>query len=222
MDAHTILRIKPELTRFLHQFDDCFGRVSTRRYLDLYVEGQLSDLERKSIEPMADASGEPPRNLQQFLSLFRWDEQRLRDRLQQHVGRHHLDPDSVGVIDETSFVKKGDKTTCVHLAYATADFHTLLDGDLFLPEPTWMRTGSAVKREAFRTRWCIVPNGRSPWSNINGRWPTACGLPGSPSMRIMVETACFGWFGAELRRRGAGRFDGLDATAGPVVQGECP
>jgi len=155
MDANTILRIKPELTRFLHQFDDCFGRVSTRRYLDLYVEGQLSDLERKSIEPMADASGEPPRNLQQFLSLFRWDEQRLRDRLQQYVGRHHGDPDSVGVIDETSFVKKGDKTACVqrqhcgavgkiencvvsvHLAYATANFHTLLDGELFLPEDTW-------------------------------------------------------------------------------------
>jgi len=155
MDANTILRIKPELNRFLHQFDDCFGRVSSRRYLDLYVEGQLSDLERKSIEPMADACGEPPRNLQQFLSLFRWDEQRLRDRLQQHIGRHHPDPDSVGVIDETSFVKKGDKTACVqrqhcgavgkiencvvsvHLAYATANFHTLLDGELFLPEDTW-------------------------------------------------------------------------------------
>jgi SRSO17 transposase len=155
MDANTILRIKPELTRFLHQFDDCFGRVSSRRYLDIYVEGQLSDLERKSIEPMADAYGEPPRNLQQFLSLFHWDEQRLRDHLQQHVGRHHAEAHSVGVIDETSFVKKGDKTACVqrqhcgavgkiencvvsvHLAYATANFHTLLDGELFLPEDTW-------------------------------------------------------------------------------------
>ena len=155
MDANTILRIKPELTRFLHQFDDCFGRVSSRQYLDVYVEGQLSDLERKSIEPMADARGEPPRNLQQFLSLFRWDEKRLRDCLQQHIGRHHPDPDSVGVIDETSFVKKGDKTACVqrqhcgavgkiencvvsvHLTYAAANFHTLLDGELFLPEATW-------------------------------------------------------------------------------------
>lgn len=155
MDANIILRIKPELTRFLHQFDDCFGRVSTRRYLDLYVEGQLSDLERKSIEPMADACGEPPRNLQQFLSLFRWDEHRLRDRLQQYIARNHFHPDSVGVLDETSFAKKGSKTACVqrqhcgavgkmencvvsvHLAYATPVFHTLLDGDLFLPEDTW-------------------------------------------------------------------------------------
>ena len=113
MDASTILKVKPELTRFLHQFDGDFGRVTTRRYLDLYVEGQLSNLPRKSIEPMADAFGEPPRNLQEFLSLFRWDEQGVRDKLQQYVGRRHAHPQSVGVMDETSFVKKGDKTACV-------------------------------------------------------------------------------------------------------------
>ena len=155
MDVKMIMRIKPELTRFLHQFDDCFGRITTRRYLDLYVEGQLSDLPRKSIEPMADAVGEPPRNLQQFLSLFRWDQEALRDRLQQYVARRHTHPHSVGVIDETSFPKKGDKTACVqrqhcgavgklenclisvHLGYATPDFYTLLDGELYLPEETW-------------------------------------------------------------------------------------
>jgi SRSO17 transposase len=160
MDADTIMRIRPELTRFLHQFDDCFGRVSTRRYLDLYVEGQLSDLQRKSVELMADYFGEPPRNLQQFLGLFRWDPRRLRDRLQQHVAGHHAHRHSVGVIDETSFVKKGRKTACVqrqhcgaagkiencvvsvHLGYAVAGggrrgFHTLLDGELYLPEHTW-------------------------------------------------------------------------------------
>ena len=113
MDVKTIMRIKPELTRFLHQFDDCFGRITTRRYLDLYIEGQLSDLPRKSIEPMADAFGEPPRNLQQFLSLFRWDEAAARDRLQQYVARRHTHRHSVGVIDETSFAKKGNKTACI-------------------------------------------------------------------------------------------------------------
>ena len=180
MDANTILRIKPELTRFLHQFDDCFGRVSTRRYLDLYVEGQLSDLERKSIEPMADACGEPPRNLQQFLSLFRWDQQRLRDRLQQYVARRHWHRESVGVLDETSFVKKGDKTAgvqrqhcgavgklencvvSVHLAYATPAFHTLLDGELFLPQDTWHADRSRCRHAGIpdevvhRPKWQIA------------------------------------------------------------------
>ena len=113
MDADTILRIKPELTRFLHPFDDCFGRVTTRRYLDLYLEGQLSNLPRKSLEPIADYFGEPPRNLQEFLGLFRWDEGAVRDRLQQGVARRHAYPHSVGVFDETGYVKKGDKTAGV-------------------------------------------------------------------------------------------------------------
>jgi len=180
MDAKTIMRIKPELTRFLHQFDDCFGRITTRRYLDLYVEGQLSDLPRKSIEPMADAFSEPPRNLQQFLSLFRWDEVAAGDRLQQYVARRHTHPHSVGTIDETSFVKKGDMTACVqrqhcgavgkiencvvsvHLGYATPDFYTLLDGQLFLPEDTWHQDRQRCEQAGipedvvYRPKWQIA------------------------------------------------------------------
>jgi SRSO17 transposase len=180
MDADAILRIKPELTRFLHQFDDCFGRVTTRRYLDLYVEGQLSDLPRKSIEPMADAFGEPPRNLQEFLGLFRWEEGAMRDRLQQHVARRHAHPHSVGPIDETSFVKKGEHTAgvqrqhcgavgktencvvSVHLGYATPEFHTLLDGELYLPEKTWhedrdrCRQAGVPDDVVYRPKWRIA------------------------------------------------------------------
>lgn len=180
MDASTIMQIKPELTRFLHQFDDCFGRVTTRRYLDLYVEGQLSDLPRKSIEPMADAFGEPPRNLQEFLGLFRWDELAVRDRLQQHLARCHGHPQSVGVIDETSFVKKGNQTACVqrqhcgavgkiencvvsvHLGYATPEFYSLIDGELYLPEETWhndrerCREAGIPDDVVYRSKWQIA------------------------------------------------------------------
>lgn len=177
MDASTIMKLKPELTRFLHQFDPCFGRVTTRRYLDLYVEGQLSDLPRKSIEPMADAVGEPARNLQEFLGLFRWDEPAVRDGLQQYVARRHAHPQSVGVVDETSFVKKGQKTACVqrqhcgavgkiencvvsvHLGYATPDFYSLVDGELFLPEKTWQQNRDRCRQAGipdevvYRPKW---------------------------------------------------------------------
>ena len=53
MDADTILRIRPALTRYLKEFDDCFGRVTTRRHLDTYVEGQRSDLERKRAQAIS-------------------------------------------------------------------------------------------------------------------------------------------------------------------------
>ena len=155
MDADTVLKIKPALTRYLHEFDGYFGRITARRHLDTYVMGQLGPLERKSVEPMADASGTPPRTLQEFLGLYRWDESALRDRLQQRVAQRHSHANSVGIIDETSFVKKGDQTACVqrqhcgaagkqencvvsvHLGYATPEFHTLVDGELYLPKDTW-------------------------------------------------------------------------------------
>jgi SRSO17 transposase len=179
MDADTVLRIKPALTQYLHEFDGCFGRVTARQHLDTYVQGQLSDLLRKSVEPMADAAGVPPRNLQEFLSLYRWDESAMRDKVQQLVAARHAHAYSVGILDETSFVKKGDQTACVqrqhcgavgktencvvsvHLGYATPDFYTLLDGELYLPEQTWhedrqrCRAAGIPDEVVYRSKWRI-------------------------------------------------------------------
>jgi SRSO17 transposase len=180
MDVSTILAVKPALTAFLHEFDGCFCQARTRAYLRVYVAGQLSDLDRKSVEPMADAAGVPPRSLQEFLSLFKWDELALRDRLQHRVAGRHAAPNSVGVIDETSFAKKGDKTACVqrqhcgclgklencvvsvHLGYVAGDFHTLLDGELFLPQETWdqnrtrCRAAGIPDDVVYRPKWKIA------------------------------------------------------------------
>jgi len=152
MDAAQIRRLQPMLTSYLKRFDDCFSRKDTRKHLSVYVEGQLSDLDRKSVEPIALAAGVPVRTLQEFLSQHRWQEDLARDRLQTIVAEEHVSEHSVGIIDETSAVKKGDKTpgvqrqylgtvgkkdngiVTVHLAYSADDFHCLLDGDLFLPE----------------------------------------------------------------------------------------
>ena len=189
MDAEMILQIRPALTRYLREFEGCFGRVSTRGHFATYVRGQLSDLPRKSVEPIADAAGEPPRNLQQLLSLFQWDEEAVRDRLQQRVARRHHDSQAVGIIDETSFLKKGDKTAgvqrqhcgavgktdncvvSVHLGYATPYFHTLLDGELYLPE-SWhldrQRCGEAGIPDdvVYRSKWRIaLEQVKRAWSN---------------------------------------------------------
>ena len=71
MDAQQIRRLETELAIYLREFDDCFGRVEPARHLRTYVRGQLSDLHRKSIEPMADAASVKPRDLQHFQSLKR-------------------------------------------------------------------------------------------------------------------------------------------------------
>ena len=177
MDAQTVMEIRPALTTYLHEFEGCFANVHSQRHLETYVAGQLSDLQHKSIEPIADAAGVPPRTLQEFLSLARWDEAAARERLQRRVARRHSHPHSIGVIDETSFVKKGNKTACVqrqhcgavgktencvvsvHLGYAVGDFHTLLDGEPYLPEQTWhnnrtrCRAAGIPDDVVYRSKW---------------------------------------------------------------------
>jgi SRSO17 transposase len=152
MDAVQIRNLKPRLAKYVSRYDDCFARRDTREHLSVYVEGQLSDVPQKSVEPMALRAGIPPRTLQEFLARYKWDEDQMRRRVQEIVAREHASPRSIGIIDETSDQKKGTKTpgvqrqhcgaagkqdnciVTVHLGYAADDFHTLIDGELFLPE----------------------------------------------------------------------------------------
>ena len=110
MDAPQIRQWEPEWAAYLREFDDCFGRVEPARHLRTYVRGQLSDLHRKSIEPIADAAGIKPRDLQHFLALHQWDANRMRDTVAHIVAGDHQHACSIGVPDETGHPKKGDKT----------------------------------------------------------------------------------------------------------------
>lgn len=178
MDANELRSLRPELNRFLRRFDDCFDTASVE-HLPVYVSGQLSDLDRKSVEPMAKRAGVPPRTLQEFLSLLAWDHAKMRERVQQIVAAEHGGPHRVGLIDETSFVKKGHKTpgvqkqwcghlgkvencvVTVHLGYTQGDFQTLLDGELFLPE-SWhedrerCRKAGIADEVVYRPKWRIA------------------------------------------------------------------
>lgn len=151
MEAKHIKQVGRKLKAFLANFDDCFSRSEPRQDLLAYVKGQLSDLPRKSIEPIALAADIAPRTLQFFLSDILWDHERLRDRLQWKVASDHGHSGAIGVIDESGNPKKGNHTcgvkrqwcgntgkidNCVvgvHLGYVADDFQCLLDSDLYLP-----------------------------------------------------------------------------------------
>jgi hypothetical protein len=64
MDAQQIRELEPKLEGYLKEFDECFLVESTRNHLPVYIGGQLSDLPRKSVEPIALQAGMPPRTLQ--------------------------------------------------------------------------------------------------------------------------------------------------------------
>ena len=151
MRAEELLPLRPALDRFLKHFEAC-AVAPTRKLIGTYVGGQLGPLPRKSIEPIALNAGVAPRTLQELLSLHRWDQDLMRTRLQQRVAGSHSGRHIIGLIDETSFAKKGDKTpgvqrqhcgasgkvencvVTVHLGLADGDFHALLDGELYLPQ----------------------------------------------------------------------------------------
>jgi SRSO17 transposase len=165
MTEAQIVGLGPALTDLLSRFRKFFPRQPTFRHLGSYCRGLLSDLARKSVEPMALAAGTAVRTLQEFLTHHAWDHAAMRDAIQRRVVRDHLPaPDTarqasdigvVGWIDETSVAKKGNKTpgvqrqhcgasgkidnciVTVHLAVSHGGFMTMLGSDLFLPEHSW-------------------------------------------------------------------------------------
>ncbi len=162
MTPEQIASLGPALIRFLDSFRSCLGECRLVNHFITYCRGLLSNLQRKSVEPVALASGGGVRALQVFLKGRTWDHLRLRDQLQQRVAAQHGpvpghtreagDLGVIGLIDETSVAKKGDKTpgvqrqycgasgkidnciVTVHLGYHHGDFKTLLDSDLYLPQ----------------------------------------------------------------------------------------
>ena len=56
MNVEQIVSLGPELADFMDEFADCFGRSEPRSHMAQYIRGQLSELPRKSVEPIALAA----------------------------------------------------------------------------------------------------------------------------------------------------------------------
>jgi SRSO17 transposase len=156
MTADQIRSLQPALAALLGRFRRCFKTVNTFRHWQRYLSGLMTDLKRKSIEPIALAAGVAVRTLQEFLSLLAWDEHRVNDTLQRMVADEHASERAIGVIDASAHAKQGDKTpgvqrqwcgergkveNCVvgqHLLYTDNDpdnpFSCILASDLYLPK----------------------------------------------------------------------------------------
>jgi SRSO17 transposase len=150
-------RLGAALDDFLRPYLFCCGYTQTFGHLRAYCRGLLSDLKRKTVEPIALASGCAVRTLQEFLRDYSWEYPQVRSQLQRHVADELADlPDdglgNVGLVDETSALKSGTKTpgvqrqylgcvgkidngiVTVHLGVCKGRYKTLIDAELFLPE----------------------------------------------------------------------------------------
>jgi SRSO17 transposase len=142
-----------EFAALLGRVGPRFGRVEPRRRAAAYLQGLLAPVERKNGWQLAEVAGDrTPDGVQEFLSRVRWDADAVRDDLRAYVAAHLGEPGGVLVLDETGFLKKGDKSAGVQrqysgtagriencqvgvfLAYASRYGRTLIDRALYLPE----------------------------------------------------------------------------------------
>lgn len=218
MTLEQITRLGRKLTSFLALFADCFGRCDARALLKIYVQGQLSNVHRKTAEAIALQFGKAPRTLQRFLESIKWDEEKLRDRCQQIVARDHAHPEAIGCVDESGVSKSGGQTVgvgrqyngsrgkvdnCVvgvHLSYSAPGFQVLLDSSVYLPED-WAKDPARRKKITCPTRSSFAPSRRSLWRRSIVRWATefACRL--GRSTNSMAATASFSMGSKHAARR---------------------
>lgn len=147
---------------FHARFADLFHRQEPRVQSRKYLRSLLAPVERKNGWQLAEATGDKtPDATQRLLYQAQWEADAARDRLQQFVVEVFGDEEGIGVVDETGFIKKGEKSVGVQrqysgtagkrencqigvfLTYATAKGHAFLDRQLYLPE-SWC--GDAERR----------------------------------------------------------------------------
>jgi SRSO17 transposase len=184
MTEQDIAGLTPAFAKYLGRYRDCFLQKRTMTHFDTYCRGLLSDLPRKSVEPIALEAGTAVRTLQEFLVATRWDQEQARDRLQSDLATEiaAIPTDSlgtIGVIDETSCQKWGDQTpgvqrqylgcvgkvdngiVTVHVGVAKGRFQALLDADLYLPQ-SWdkdrerCRAAGIPDEVVYRPKWRIA------------------------------------------------------------------
>ena len=130
-----------------------FARSEPRARVAGYLRGLLAPLERKNGWTLAERAGEAsPDGMQRLLASADWDADAVRDDLRRYVVEHLGGPAGVLVVDETGFLKKGNRSAgvarqysgtagrienCqigVFLGYATPAGRTLVDRELYLPQ----------------------------------------------------------------------------------------
>jgi SRSO17 transposase len=184
MTPEQLEEVGPAFADYLQQYLFCCDYTQTFQLLGVYCRGLLSDLPRKTCEPIALASGTAVRTLQEFLKDHAWSYRIARDTLQEHVattlaGLPGDELGTVGVVDETATAKKGAKTpgvqrqwcgergkaenciVTVHLGVARGRYKALVDAALFLPE-SWDRDRERCREAGipdglrYRPKWRIA------------------------------------------------------------------
>jgi SRSO17 transposase len=163
-----IERLGEEVQAYQAEYADLFVRREQREWATFYMRGQLSELPRKTVEPMVLAlKGADPaavRAVQQFLGEGAWQDDGLLQRHEQLVAADIGEVDGVLIVDGSGFPKQGEHSVgvarqyCdavgkiansqegVFTVYASRKGYTFVDRRLYLPQ-AWFDAAHEGKRK---------------------------------------------------------------------------
>ena len=214
MTIEELEKWQEEFEQFHARFADLFERSESREQAKKYLRGLLAQADRKNSWQVAEAVGDRiPDRMQRLLYRVPWDADAARDRLQRFVIETFGDDEGIGVVDETSFRKKGTYSVGVArqylgtagklengqvatvLSYAAKGAHVFLDRRLYLPEEwVWNRQRRAEARVPQEVRFETKPEQAiamlmHAWEQgVPMRWVTGDEVYGdSPRLRETIQ-----------------------------------
>ena len=158
-----------------------FARAELRERVRRYLNGLLGRVERKNGWQLAEAIGDAgPQGVQRLLNNAKWDSDLVRDDLREYVIEHLADEKSgLLIVDETGFLKKGEKSVGVARQYTgTAGETVNCQVGVFLAY-------SSEKGTAFVDRALYLPN---EWTEDPARYAEAR-IPQTVGFATKIELA---------------------------------
>ena len=223
-----------------------FVRSEARERASRYLAGLLGDVGRKNGWQMAEAIGEDrPRGVQHLLNDAHWDPHTVRDDLREYVVDHLGDEKSgVLIVDETGFLKKGNKSVGVarqytgtagkrensqvgvFLCYASDGGTAFIDRELYLPRE-WtddaerLQEAGVPEEVGFATKGELAKRmlGRAFEARVPARWVVADTVYGTArGLRDWLEEQGCSYVLAVPETRGV-YYEGRQRQAKTVARG---
>jgi SRSO17 transposase len=173
-DTLTPAMISEKLSEFLGMFNGLWGNSTRIKNFTVYIKGLLSNIKRKSIEPIAlEHMGESGvRTLQNFITRSNFEDEKILKFYQEQLAVTTNAPNGMLSVDGSDFPKKGKKSVgvkrqyCGRLgkvencqagvfsAYASNGGYGIVDRELYLPKDWFDDEHEALRKE------CQIPDGK--------------------------------------------------------------
>jgi len=208
---------REKFNRLVERIARHFSRSEPRERAQQYMVGLLSNAERKNSWQVAEITHEAgPQRMQRLLNAADWDVEAVRDELGQYVAQELGEADGILSIDETGFLKKGDKSAGVarqysgtagrienqqigvFLAYTSKRGGAFIDRELYIPEEWFQDSARCLEAGipqgiTFETKPHLAQRRveRAIAAQIPARWVVADTVYGTDALRVWLEAQGF-------------------------------